>query len=470
MERENYKVTQMDSQERFRNLCFQPGDIIAGRYEFIRTLGRGAMGIVMLCKDKTADDCLMALKTTPDALRSDSKAAMDLKREYITMLALTHPGIVAVRNLAEDNFRFYVVMDYAEGETLEAYLKKHPKPGLAITKEVIRHLAAALDYAHKMGLVHRDVKPANVMVQIDGDTVKSVKLLDFGLGRYIRESFLRTTGNDLTSGTPAYKSPEQWSPKLYGKPTAKSDQYALGAVAYEMLNGAFPFADRDLETLGYAVLNENPENITDTSKTVNAALMKVLAKRSENRFDTCMAFATALAEQPQRSRQNIVYPRPISQPPVTQPSVVYPRPISQPPITQQPAGYQPMQPPTGYQPMQQPAGYQPMQQPAGYQPIQQPAAGYQPVAQQPPSAAPFNSGIVWAILTTIFCCWPIPVPLASLTLSIISQNEFKKGDIINAQKHASLSKKLSIIGAVIGGIAIICYLFLVLIGVVSELE
>ena len=442
MERENYKVTQMDSQERFRNLYFQPGDIIAGRYEFIRTLGRGAMGIVMLCKDKTADDCLMALKTTPDVLRSDSTAAMDLKREYITMLALTHPGIVAVRNLAEDEFRFYVVMDYAEGETLEAYLKDHPKPGPAITKEVIRHLAAALDYAHKMGLVHRDVKPANVMVQIDGVTVKSVKLLDFGLGRYIRESFLRTTGNDLTSGTPAYKSPEQWSPKLYGKPTAKSDQYALGAVAYEMLNGAFPFADRDLETLGYAVLNENPENITDTSKTVNAALMKVLAKRSENRFDTCMAFATALAEQPQISRQNIVYPRPISQPPVTQPSVVYPRPISQPPITQQPAGYQPMQPP----------------------------AGYQPVTQQQPPSAPFDSGIVWAILTTIFCCWPIPVPLASLTLSIISQNEFKKGDIINAQKHASLSKKLSIIGAVIGGIAIICYLFILLIGIASELE
>ncbi|MCR5382763.1 MAG: SUMF1/EgtB/PvdO family nonheme iron enzyme [Lentisphaeria bacterium] len=329
-------VTQMDSRERIRNLYFQSGDVIAGRYEFVRVLGRGGMGVVCLCKDTKDEGRTVALKTVPDILRSDEASVAALREEFRGMLSLTHDGIVTVRSLEDDEFRFYIVMDYAEGETLENYLKKHPKPGLAITREVVCRLAKALDYAHEKNMVHRDVKPANVMVQIDGEAVKSLKLLDFGLGLRIKESVSHVSGI-LTGGTPAYKSPEQWRPDLYGsKLTAKTDQYALALLAYEMLDGHYPFYNFDVTTFPNAVLSVPPPKIDGIPDAVNNALQKALAKKPEDRFDSCMAFAEALkgaqsatsrpsnADKPKR-QQSAVTPTPLPQPPVVTP-------ISQPPI------------------------------------------------------------------------------------------------------------------------------------------
>lgn len=317
----------MDSRERIRNLYFQSGDVIAGRYEFVRVLGRGGMGVVCLCKDMKDEGRTVALKTVPDILRSDEASAAALREEFRGMLRLTHDGIVTVRSLEDDEFRFYIVMDYAKGETLEDYLKKHPKPGLAITREVVRRLAKALDYAHEKNMVHRDVKPANVMVQIDGETVKSLKLLDFGLGLRIKESVSHVSGI-LTGGTPAYKSPEQWRPDLYGfKLTAKTDQYALALLAYEMLDGHYPFYSFDITTFPNAVLSVPPPKINGLPDAVNDALQKALAKKPEDRFDSCMAFAEAWegaqsatsrssnAEMPKR-QQSIVTPTPLPQPPI----------------------------------------------------------------------------------------------------------------------------------------------------------
>ncbi len=299
MELNNFNTTQMDSRTRLRNLYLLPGDVIAGNYEYVRELGHGNMGRVYLCRDTVANDRLMAVKTVPDILRDDDEAVAALKREYDNMYSLTDDGIVAVRHLVMDDFRYYVVMDYAEGETLAAYLAKHRKPGDSVAFAVVRRLAAALDYAHGPGhgLVHRDVKPGNVMVQIDGNNVKSVKLLDFGLGLQIRKSFSRTTGQ-LTSGTPAYKSPEQWDPHRYGKPSFNSDQYSLAAIAYELLSGDYPFAEYDdMDTFRAAVLNDMPEKINGIANYVNEALQKALAKKPEKRFDCCMAFADALQKR-----------------------------------------------------------------------------------------------------------------------------------------------------------------------------
>ena len=310
MEQNDFNTTQMDSRERLRNLYLQPGDIIAGNYEFVRELGRGGMGMVCLCRDLVAKGRLMAVKTVPDLLRNDEEAVAALTREYDNMYSLTNDGIVAVRHLVKDDFRYYVVMDYAEGETLAAYLAKHRKPGEAVVFAVIRRIAEALDYAHgpSHGLVHRDVKPGNVMVQIDGNNVKSVKLLDFGLGLQIKKSFSRTTGQ-LTGGTPTYKSPEQWDPRRYGKPSFNSDQYSLAVMAYEMLSGDYPFAEyEDIETFRVAVLNDEPERISGIADVVNDALQKALAKRQEDRFKSCTEFANAL-KQP-----SVIVERPAPQP------------------------------------------------------------------------------------------------------------------------------------------------------------
>ena len=299
MEQNDFNTTRMDSRERLRTLYLQPGDVIAGDYEFVRELGRGGMGMVCLCRDLVASGRLMAVKTVPDILRHDDDAVAALTREYDNMYELRHDNIVSVRHLVKDDFRYYVVMDYAEGETLAAYLSNHRKPGEAVALEVIRRIAAALDYAHGKGMVHRDIKPGNVMVQIDGNDVKSVKLLDFGLGLQIRKSFSRTTGQ-LTSGTPAYKSPEQWDPRRFGKPSFNSDQYSLAAMAYEMLSGNYPFAEYDdMETFRVAVLNDAPERIDGIAEYMNDALRKALAKKPEDRFESCMAFVEAMEKKPQ---------------------------------------------------------------------------------------------------------------------------------------------------------------------------
>ena len=313
----------MDSRERLRNLYFQPGDVIAGRYEFVRKLGQGGMGMVCLCKDRKDGGREVALKTVPDILRNDDGAVEALRREYSSMLALTHDGIVAVRNLEDDEFRYYIVMDYAEGETLEAYLKTYRQTSLEVTLDVVRRLAIALDYAHGKGVVHRDVKPGNVMVQIDGNNVKSVKLLDFGLGLQIRESVSHVSGV-MTGGTPAYKSPEQWRPDLYdGKLTPRTDQYSLAVLAYEMLAGAgnYPFHNFDLATFSNAVLNVSPKRLDNQPNHVNDALQKALAKKPEDRFENCSFFVKAMETKP----------------PVQQPKTVeQPSPLSQPTVSSQP--------------------------------------------------------------------------------------------------------------------------------------
>ena len=318
MEQNDFNTTQMDSQNRLRNLYFQPGDTIAGRYEYVRELGHGGMGRVYLCRDTMANGRLMAVKTVPDILRDDHDAVAMLQCEYDNMFNLTNDGIVAVRNLVKDDYRFYVVMDYAEGETLETYLKRVRRPDSSVTFDVARRLAAALDYANGKGMVHRDVKPGNVMVQIDGSDVKSVKLLDFGLGLHIRESVSHVSGV-MTSGTPAYKSPEQWRPDLYDdKLTKQSDQYSLAALVYEMLagTGRYPFHNYDLTTFPNAVLNVPPKRLDDQPAHVNDALQKALAKKPEDRFDNCTAFMKAMTTKSE-AKLSIQPPKPVEPPKTT---------------------------------------------------------------------------------------------------------------------------------------------------------
>ena len=308
MESDSFKQTVSDTRERLRKQVFQKGDLIAKRYEFVDWLGEGegTMGKVCLCKDTKDNGREVALKMVPDALKNDTKTVDALRNEYQKMLHLKHDGIVAVRSLEYDEFRFYVIMDYVKGESLEKYLEKHPKPGLKMTLEVIRRLASALDYAHGKKLIHRDVKPSNVMVEIEGETVKSVVLLDFGLGLTIRENFMRVTDpngcktvdEDSGGGSYAYMSPEQWEEKTL---SYNSDQYSLGALAYEMLAGykKYPFSNfkTNLDMFQKAVLNSRPTIIAELPDHVNDALQKSLSKNPKKRFGNCTEFVEVLAGQ-----------------------------------------------------------------------------------------------------------------------------------------------------------------------------
>ena len=289
MSADNEQTTQ-DSQERARNLKFQPGDLIVGRYEYICELDRyGAGGVVCLCRDTNAGGTAMALKTMPDVLRQNAAESAAIQSMFKKVYALNHEGIAAIRSLVEDEFRQYVVMDYVSGLTLGAYMKDHPRLMPAVVEEIVKRLASALDYAHGRGMIHRNVKPGNVMVDIDDHgIVRGVKILDFGLGQQIRESVARATGTEEEEIAHDYFSPEQWRGD---KLDDASDQYSLAVLAYEMLAGRRPFKGADMDALKKAVLEGVPKEIRTVPKEMNVALLKALSVKPSDRYASCGDFA-----------------------------------------------------------------------------------------------------------------------------------------------------------------------------------
>ena len=294
MAADSQQATQ-DSQERARDLKFQPGDLIVGRYEYICELDRyGAGGVVCLCRDTNAGGMAMAVKTMPDVLRQNEAESAAIKNMFQKVLSLNHESIAAIRSLVEDDFRQYVVMDYVTGLTLGRYLQDHPHLDTGTTKEIVKRLASALDYAHEKGMIHRNVKPSNVMVDIDDHgIVRGVKILDFGLGQQVRESVARATGNAEEEIAHEYFSPEQWRGT---KVNATTDQYSLAVLAYEMLSGHRPFNETG-DALKKAVLEGTPKEIAGIPVTMNDALLKALSVDASDRFDSCGDFSRAFSGQ-----------------------------------------------------------------------------------------------------------------------------------------------------------------------------
>ena len=297
MESNDSTRTMKDSKTRRQDLDFQPGDVLLGRFEFVKKLGEGAIGKVLLFNDNLTDE-KVALKTVPYVMVGDTAEEERMKHEFKIMRHLSHPGIVTVRDLVHDDFHWFIVMDYEAGETLKDYLKKHPKPSRAFSLEVIRRMAEALDFAHERNTVHRDVKPANVIIDMKNGRLKSLKLMDFGLSSHV-EATLNSLGmNGSTDGTPAYMAPELYTQSDDTRPSASVDLYALGTVAYEMLNGARPFLAGNTIALGYQIVHTSVAEIEGLPDYMNDALQKALAKKPEDRFTTCMALAEALATVP----------------------------------------------------------------------------------------------------------------------------------------------------------------------------
>ena len=292
-------------------LTMQPGaegTLLAGRYRIVRQLGQGGMGSVWLAEDTQLDNKQFAIKMLPSILVSNMRAYRQLKDEALVAMKLTHPNIVTLRAFEENNGNPFLVMDYIEGETLDDYLAEHcgdvgrververveggegrartpAAPQLAGIPEpevvrLLRPIAGALDYAHGKGVVHRDVKPANVMVAKDGTPY----ILDFGIAREIQETMTRVTGK-LSSGTLLYMSPEQ----LRGQaPKPAQDVYSFAAMAYECLKGEPPFVRGAIED---QIKNEPPEPLVGRgvlAEPLIVGVMAGLAKTPEGRPATCV--------------------------------------------------------------------------------------------------------------------------------------------------------------------------------------
>jgi serine/threonine protein kinase len=263
-----------------------------GRYKIVSELGRGAMGVVYRAQDPTIGR-LVAIKTIRLADLTDegerSRLRDRLVREAQSAGILSHPGIVVVYDVGEDGEITYIAMEFVNGPTLERTLSGEQPPSQQIVLAVLRQTAAALDYAHKKGIVHRDIKPANIMIDGDG----TVKITDFGIAKIAASQQLTQTG--LVMGTPNYMSPEQ----VQGKPVdGKADQFALGVVAYEMLTGEKPFTGEQLTTVLYKIVSEDPPPVEHLNPTlgfaVSMVLLRALAKDPAMRFPTCTEFVDAL--------------------------------------------------------------------------------------------------------------------------------------------------------------------------------
>jgi serine/threonine-protein kinase len=251
-----------------------------GRYEITGELGRGAMGVVYKALDPTIGRTV-ALKT----MRLDVHGldAQEMVRRFQNEAraagVLNHPNIVTIYDAGEEDGIFYIAMEFIEGTTLHELLaEKHVLP----TDEVVqisRQICRGLDYAHSNGIVHRDVKPANIMLMPNG----TVKIMDFGIAK----SGGQVTNTGQVLGTPNYMAPEQ----VKGRPLdGRSDLFSLGVILYEMLTGEKPFVGQNVTTIIYKIVNETPITPRDLDVTVHpglsAIVTKALAKAPDDRYQS----------------------------------------------------------------------------------------------------------------------------------------------------------------------------------------
>ena len=274
---------------------FEPGEMILNRYKVLGSLGRGGMGVVYKCFDEVGG-IEIALKALPPELSHDEEEMEDIKANFQIVSKLVHQNICISKNLEKDNANgnYYLIMECVEGEDLRRWIRREKKDGKLTLEKIlplIRQVADALDYAHEQKIIHRDIKPGNIMV----DSAGHVKVLDFGLAAQIHTSMTRVSmAYHGTSGTATYMAPEQWRGQAQG---AAADQYALAAMTYEMLAGHLPFEGSDPTILREAVLNDNPAPIAGIPAPVQNALDKGLSKKPEDRFASCADFVSGLTSK-----------------------------------------------------------------------------------------------------------------------------------------------------------------------------
>jgi serine/threonine-protein kinase len=269
-----------------------------GRYQIIERLGRGAMGVVYKALDPRIGRTI-AIKSIRLAEISDAselKRLRDrLEREARSAGALSHRNIVAIYDILEEEKLVHLFMEYVNGPSLEKLLSEGVLPERANLLNFFRQIASALDYAHKIGIVHRDVKPSNLLVHFERATEEQVaKVTDFGVAKFISQQM---TQAGSMMGTPNYMAPEQIEGAQI---TGQADQFALAGVAYEVLCGEKPFVADYIPTLFFRIVREDPRAAnqinTTLSPAVNLALQRGLAKKPEDRFESCTAFVNALCD------------------------------------------------------------------------------------------------------------------------------------------------------------------------------
>lgn len=260
---------------------------VMGDYEVLGKIGRGGMCAVYLAHDLALDRRVAIKVVLPELISGFGIAEKRLKREARTAASLSHPNIIPVYAVGEDDVLLYFVMKYIEGRSLDTVLKRTGPLPIEIVSSILYQVGTALTYAHKRGVVHRDIKPGNIMIDKDGWAV----LADFGIAKVTDSKDLTLTGSSL--GTPCYMSPEQCS----GQPaSAAADQYSLGVVAYEMLTGTPPFVGDAIASVVTQHLFDQPSSLGERAPQAPMKLvqtvMRMLEKKPEDRWPSIKAAIT----------------------------------------------------------------------------------------------------------------------------------------------------------------------------------
>jgi len=260
-----------------------------GKYEIRREIGRGAMGIVYEAYDPMIKR-IVALKTIrKDQLTDEDSAQMinRFRREAQAAGRLNHPNIVSIYDFGEEGGIWYIAMEFVQGRELKACFEANERFRIADIVRIMAQILGALDYSHRQGVVHRDVKPANIFLLTDG----SVKVADFGIA-HVEASNLTQVGTVL--GTPSYMSPEQ----ILGLPVdGRSDLFSAGVILYQFLTGERPFSGSSTTTM-QKVLKEEPLAPSTLNVQVlpvmDAVVRKALAKHADERYQTAREFIDAM--------------------------------------------------------------------------------------------------------------------------------------------------------------------------------
>jgi hypothetical protein len=261
-----------------------PGSALGGRYRLDERIGAGGMGEVWRATDEVLGRTV-AVKVVLPSLLGEPDFVRRFLAEARAMASVNHPGVVAIHDYRSDPTGAFLVMEYVEGEALSSTLGRLGRLTPVATMDLIAQAADALQAAHDRGIVHRDVKPANLLVRTDGTLV----LTDFGIARARADAPLTTAGAIL--GTPSYLAPEQ----VLGHPaTARSDVYSLGVVAYECLAGHRPFGGESPYAIAVQRVHEPPRTMAgDVPRPVLAIVERALAVDPSQRWPSAADLGTA---------------------------------------------------------------------------------------------------------------------------------------------------------------------------------
>ncbi|HVH99339.1 MAG TPA: serine/threonine-protein kinase [Enhygromyxa sp.] len=268
--------------------ALEPGQQLGERFVIERALGTGGMGAVYLARDQRLDE-RVALKIMHGLALLDPSAGDRLRREASAARRISHVNVVKIFDVGDDQGHLFLSMEYVDGQSLKELIRRHGTLPVERVRDYVKAICEGLAAAHAEGVVHRDLKPGNVIVTPD----QRVKIIDFGLARIANLEGMTATG--MLLGTPEYMAPEQIKG---GSVDPRTDLYALGALTYHALTGRPPFTGETPIAVSLAQMTEQPIPPSKLRAGLNPEwdtfVLRALAKDKEQRFETAQAMRDAL--------------------------------------------------------------------------------------------------------------------------------------------------------------------------------